>query len=201
MQGLIDRIRRMGLLFVVGLLVIVGVSLGIYYFQQGAGHDDLQGQIDQLSLNLLRPLPGTERLELEYDEANRAFPPMMLTDVLDIIIGIADESGIDTDLNSGKFSIPAVPPGGMSRQKKVGQGSYSVLSFNGITVQGDRDAVMTFISNLESGERLKTLVVTRVEVNEVAVVVEVEGEEGTEIIETVATLNVDLYTKSGGGLS
>jgi hypothetical protein len=57
---------------------------------------------------------------------------------------------------------------------------------------------MTFISNLESGERLKTLVVKRVDVRQVAF--EVEGEEDSRI-ETVATLNVDLYAKSGGEIS
>ena len=153
---------------------------------------DLQGQIDQLSLNLLRPLPGIEKIETEYDEIKSSLSPMEVTEVLDIIIEIAEESGIDTGLGSDKFSIPPIAKGA-NKKGKVGSGNYMVLSLTNIRVQGDYDAVMAFISKLESGERLKTLVVKRVDIKKESL----GDEDGDDIkAETIATLNVDIYTKS-----
>lgn len=197
MRNVINRVRRMGLLFIVGMLVIIGVGVGIVYLQQGAKQEDLQGQIDQLSLNLLRPLPSIEKIEAEYDEVKSALSPIAVTEIFDIIIEIAEENGIDTAPDSGKFSISPIASGA-NKAGTVGSGSYMILSLLNIRVQGDCDAVVTFISELESGERLKTLVVKRVDIGRQSL--EVEGGDDIKV-ESIASLDVDIYTKSGSEAS
>ncbi len=184
MENLLNRFRRMGLLFVVGIIVIVGVALGIVYMQQGARQRELGEQINKLSLTLLKPLPGAEELQIEYDKINSFLSPLTregdldIFRYIDIIVGIAEESGIDVDPDSDKFNIPAQ---NLVTEEKVGEGDYQVLSFNNIRVQGDYDSVMAFISNLESGDTLKTMALKRADTSQVELTrTLVEGVRGVE---------------------
>jgi len=188
----------MGLLFLVGFLVIIFVALGIVYLQQGARQRELGEKINHLSLTLLKPLPTTEKLQEEYDKVNRYVSPLTREGALDIyryidiIVGIAEESGIDVDPDSGKLNIPAQNVVG---EEKIGAGNYQVLSFNDIRVQGDYDSVMAFISNLESGETLKTLVLKTADTSQVALKISAEEKakraEFNEVQSAVIAMMVD----------
>jgi len=165
-----NRFRRMTLLLLAGVLVIIFVALGIVYMQQGAKQRELEEQINKLSLTLRKPLPSAEKLQADYDEVSRSLTPLTREGALDIyryidiIVSIAEESGIDVGPDSGKFHIPAQ---NLVRKEKVGESNYQVLSFQNIRVQGDNNSVMAFISNLESGEKLKALVLRRVDTSRV----------------------------------
>lgn len=194
MENLIDRLRRMGLLFLIGFLVIIYFALGFLYFQQGTKQTELEEQIAKLNITVSKKLPSNEKMLAEYDEINDSLSPMSVETALDIIVGIASESGIDVALDGDKFRIPPTT----IREEKVGNGSYQVLSFKSIHVQGSDDSVMAFISVLDSGETLKTMVLKRVAIHQVEIKIESEGEEEETITETVASLDVDIYTKSEG---
>ena len=105
-------------------------------------------------------------MRAEYEATRNALAPMTDIEAVSILVGIAGESGIDVDDASGKFRVPSVKFG----QVTVGEGTYRVLSFNDIYVQGDYEDVMSFISDLDSGKTLETMVLTRVFTNEVEVV-------------------------------
>ena len=78
-----------------------------------------------------------------------------------------------------------------SSNTAVGEGKYQVISFRDIMVQGDYDNVMAFISDLDSGETLKTMVLKRVTIKPIEI--NVAGEEPRT--ETTVILNVDIYAK------
>ena len=171
-QALLTRFRRMGVLFLIGIFIIIYIAIGIVYFQQGAGQRELEEQITQLSLIVAKPLGSDEELRAEYDEVNLALAPMTDSDAIEMLVGIAEKSGIDVDKDAGKLRIsPATV-----REEKMGGGTYQVLSFTGITVQGDYDQVMAFIKALDSGEALETMVLKKVTIKPVEVTF--VGEEG-----------------------
>ena len=190
MENLIARLRRTGFLILVGILLIIGAGLGFVYFQQGQQQRELKGQIAKLSLILSKPLPGAEKLQTEYDKVHSYLSPISVEEALEKIVGIASESGIDVDPDSGKFNIP--PPGEPGKQK-VSEGIYEVLSLRSISAQGDYDSVMAFISALDSGKALETMVLKRLDI----IQIEVKGEGEEAKTEAKATLDVDIYTKPG----
>lgn len=133
---------------------------------------------------------GTITLEPKYQyidmpavhyEANQAPTPMTDRAAIAILVSIAEKSGIDIDPNAGKFVIPSA----WLSEEKVGGGTYQVLSFRNIRLQGDYGSVMAFLSDLDSCTTLKTLILTRVSISQT----EVHGK-----IETTATLDVDIYS-------
>jgi len=172
MENLITRLRRMGFLFLIGFLLIIYIAFGFIYLQQAPQQSKLKEQITKLSLVVARPLPSAEKLRAEYDEVNRCLAPMTDTKAIDTLVGIAKENGIDVDLKSGKLDVPSAA----RRGEKMGGGNYQVLSFKGISVQADYDNVMAFISDLDSGKTLKTMVLKRVATSEKEI--KFEGEEG-----------------------
>lgn len=174
MGGLLAKLRRTGVLIFVGLLVIVYISLGIFYLQQGATQRDLKGQNTKLSLVVDRALPSKEKLEAEYEGVKLSLSPLSLEKALEIIVGIAEESGIDVAPEADKLYIPPIPPTAI-RQEKVGGGTYRVLPFKNIRAQGDYESVMAFIVDLDSGKTLETMVLRRASIGEVEIVY--EGEE------------------------
>jgi len=184
----------MGGLFLSGFLLIIYIGLGVLWLQQGAQQSDFEQQIAKLGNIVARPLPSGEKLRAEYDEVNRSLAPMTVEAALDTLVSIAEESGIDIDPAADKFSIPPVPPDKFSLVK-IGGGDYRVLSINDIRVQGDDDSVMAFISDLDSGKTLKNMVLKKVTTRQIEV--QGEGEEGA-MIETVATVDIDIYTKPEG---
>lgn len=196
MNALLARFRHSAALIIIGFFLIIYIALGFLYYQQGAQQKEFEEQIARLSLVAAKKLPDITKLQAEYDKVNVFLAPITDSKVLATLVDEAKQSGINVDPESGKLSIP--PP--TVSEKKVGDGSYQVLSFRNISVQGDYNRVMAFISALDSGETLDTMVLTltRITTRQVEVIVEgiVEGEEETKT-ETVATLDVDIYTKPG----
>lgn len=112
-----------------------------------------------------------------YYIGNQALAPMTDQQAIATIVGIAEESGIDVAGTGLRV------PSASRRKVNVGTGSYDVLSFEGISVQGEYDDVMAFISDLESGKTLENMVLKRV------------GIRVNDEIETRATVDIDIYTK------
>ena len=191
MNNLLARFRHSAALILIGFFLIIYIALGFLYFQQGAQQKGFEEQIANVSQVVAKPLPDIKKLQAEYDEVYDSLAPITGSDALTILVGIAQKSGINVDPDSGKLSIP--PP--TVSEKKVGDGSYQALSFKSISVRGDYNRVMAFISALDSGEKLNTMVLTRITTSQVEVVI--EGEEETKT-ETIATLDVDIYIKPGG---
>ncbi len=164
-KNLLSRFWPMGALILGGFLLIIYIALGILYLQQGAQQRQFEQQIVKLSAILAKPLPSTEELQAQYEEANLALAPMTDYDAVGILVSIAEESGIDIDVASGKFKVPAATINTVT----VGEGKYQVRSFSGIHVQGDYENVLAFISDLDSGKTLQTIVLKRVTTRQVEV--------------------------------
>lgn len=179
LQNLLKRFWPSGVLFILGFILILYVGLSILYFQQMVQQRELEKNIDSINKVITKPLTSAEELETEYEEVRRSLSPSPLPATLDILLNIAKESGIDVNPNANKFIIPAPRP---LREAVVGGGTYSVLSFEDIRVRGQHEAVMAFISDLDSGKTLETMVLKVVDIQLGA--------------ETVASLNIDLYTKT-----
>ncbi|MBA7604464.1 hypothetical protein ES703_11586 [subsurface metagenome] len=192
MNALLARFRHSAALIIIGFFLIIYIALGFLYYQQGAQQKEFEEQIAKLSSVVAKKLPDITELQEEYDEVNVFLAPITGSDALTDLVGIAKKSGINVDPESGKLSIP--PP--TVSEKKVGDGSYQVLSFKNVRAQGDYNRVMAFISALDSGEELDTMVLVLTRINTSQVEVIAEGEEETKT-ETVATLDVDIYTKPG----
>jgi len=209
-KDLLIRFGQSGVLVLIGFFLIIYIAFGFVYWQQGSEQKELEEQTTKISLIVARKLPSEEKLQAEEDEANSA---LTMTDVeisidedittdakaIAILVGIAEKSGIDVTPDSDNLIVPSAAV----REEKVGEGTYQVFSFKNISVQGNYDSVMAFISDLDSGETQETMVLKRVAIRQIEVqVVSGEVSEGEEPkieskIETVATLDVDLYTKLG----
>ncbi len=197
-KNLLIRFRQSGILLFIGFVLVIYVSLGFVYWQQGTKQKDLEEQVAKLSLIVDRPLASKDKLQAEYDAVNSALAPMTASDAIAILVGIAEKSGIDVAPDSDNFIVPSATV----REEEVGGGTYQVFSFKSISVQGSYDNVIAFISDLDSGTTRETMVLKRVNIARIEVTgageEETEGEGGVEIgtrIEAKATLDVDLYTK------
>lgn len=190
-KNLLNRLRHMGLLLLIGFFLIIYIALGFLYFQQGAKQKDLEQQITQLSVVVSNPPPNSEKVRAEYDEANIALAPVPRKTAIAKLVDIARESGIDVDSEDGRFfNIPPAPDETVER--KVSEGSYQVLSFTNVRVQGDYGSVMAFISALESGETLKTLVLKKVNISPIEVKYEDEEETRRTEFRNLSSAVIDM---------
>ncbi len=171
MQELLARLRRVGFMVTIGVCVIIYIGLGIVYLQQEPKQQDLEDKIQKTLAVVNKPLPSMEQLQAKYDAVNVALEPMETPEALKVIVDIARESGIDVNPESGKFYIP---PASGSKQKEMTQRTYSVLSFDNIRAQGDFDTVMNFISDLNAGSTLETMILKRVDLDWVQISFEEE---------------------------
>lgn len=119
-----------------------------------------------------------------YYEADQTPSRLHVSDLISMLVSIAEASGIDVDPGAGKFLIPAP---GSPIEVKTGQSSYLLYPFTNIKVQGNYDSVIAFITDLNSGKTLKTMVLTRLALRPP----ELNGEN-----EAIAGLNVNIYNKS-----
>lgn len=166
MDNLLARIRRVGFIVILGICLIIYVGLGIVYLQQSPKQKELQDQIRKTQMVVMKPLPSIEELQAKYDAVNEALAPIEVPKALEILVGIARESGINVDPDAKKFNIP--PPSGPT-PRKVGEGTYQVLSFSNIKIQGDYESVMAFISDLDTGQTMETMVLRKVDMHEVEI--------------------------------
>ncbi|MFB0559407.1 MAG: hypothetical protein ACETVS_02615 [Dehalococcoidales bacterium] len=192
-KRLLNRFWPTGVLFLFGFLLIVYIAFGILYLQQTAQQRGFEKQISKLSIVVARPLPSGEKLQTEYDAVNRALAPITDKAAVALLVGIAAESGIDIDPASGNFRVPSAKISKVT----VGGGSYKVWSFSGVRVQSDYDNVMAFISDLDSGKTLGTMVLKKTVTNEVEVMF--KGEEGNRRAEfrNVASAVTDMMDDNG----
>lgn len=162
MQELLARIRRIGFIVILGVCIIMYVGMGIVYAQQAPKQKDLEDQVMKTLLVVNKPLPSMAELRAEYDAMNAALEPMETPEVLEVIVNIARESGIDVSPESGRLQItaPSTP-----KATKLGDSTYQVLSLNTVRVMGDFDSVMRFISDLDAGTTLETMVLRNVKLN------------------------------------
>jgi len=188
-KNLLIRFRQSGVLLFIGFLLIIYIAFGFVYWQQSSQQKDLEEQNAKISLIVAKPLGGKEKLQEDYAKVNSALAEVTDdAEAIEILVGIAEKSGIDTDNDN------LIVPSAAVREEKVGGGTYRVFSFKNVSVQGSYDSVMAFISDLDLGEtpETKTMVLKRVTINQIEI--KGEGEEETRT-EAKATLDVDLYTK------
>jgi len=151
---------------VIGVCIIIYVGLGIVYIQQGPKQKEIDDKIRKTMAVVNKPLPSMEELQARYDAVNEALEPMEIPQALEVIVSIARENGIDVQPENGKFSINAPGP---PKQQKMAQRTYNVLSFSNIKARGDFDTVMNFVSDLDAGSTLETMLVRRVDIDWVPV--------------------------------
>lgn len=192
MQELLARIRRIGFMVVLGVCVIIYIGLGIVYMQQGPRQKDLEDQNKKTMAVVNKPLPSMEQLQAEYDKVNEALAPVETSEALKTIVDIARENGIDVNPASGKLYIS--PPGSPTT-KKMAAGTYSILAISNIKAQADFETMMNFISDLDAGSTLETMILKSVELNWVPVSLE-EAEvarraEFRTVIQAVADMMAD----------
>ncbi len=172
MNNLLVRIGRLAFVVILGICLIVYIGLAIVYMQQAPKREDLETQINKTFLIVSKRLPSMAELQAEYDNVTHALKPLPVSNVLEKIVGIARESGINVDPASGKFNIPAPAK---QQKKKMAVGTYEIISFLNIKAQGDYENVMAFLSDLGSGGTQQTLVLKRVKVSPVEI--RFQGEE------------------------
>ena len=158
MQVLLAKIRRVGFIIILGVCLIIYIGLGSVYLQQGPKQKDLEEQIMKTMVVVNKPLPSIEELQAKYDDVNEALAPIEIPEALEKIVGIAEKSGIDVSPEGRKFQIN---PPGKPGKKKIGEGTYQVITFSNIKAQGDFDAVMNFVADLDKGATLKTMILEK----------------------------------------
>ncbi len=185
LERLFTRFHRTGALFLIGFFLVLYIAVGFLYIQQGPKQREFEEKTARLSGIVAKPLPSADELRAEFDnvtmalafiEVNQVLVPITDTSAIEMLVSIAEKNGIDVDPDpdSGKFLIS--PASAAVREEKRGGISYQVLSFRNISVQGDHESVMAFISDLDSGNTLETMVLRKVAINQVEV--KGEGEEG-----------------------
>jgi hypothetical protein len=170
--SLIYKYWRTVLLVLAGIILIVYIALGFLYFQQGINQKEAERQINQIRPVLAKPASSQKELQAEYDEITQALTPISDVDLIKMLVTIASESGIDIDEDAGKFKVPPATYGAES----VGGNTYRVMSFKNIDVQGAHSDVMDFLSAVQSGSYLKTMVLKKVNIS--AIDIQFTGEEG-----------------------
>jgi hypothetical protein len=157
-KNITTRFGPTGALFLGLFILLIYIALGFFYFQQGTKQRDLQAQIVKLGAIIAKPLSSREELQAQYNNVTSNLTPMTDKDYIATLVNLAEKSGIDVTEKSKKF---LVPPATYSNTK-VGGDTYQLISFKKIYVQGDYDSIMNFISRLDSGAALKTMVLKEV---------------------------------------
>ncbi len=164
-KNLINRFWPTGGLVVAGVMLIIYIAFGFLYLQQGAKQREFEEQIIKLSPIVAKPLPPSKDLQEASDNVSKALAPKTASEYITMLVKIAEKSGIDVSEDSGKFRVPSA----VFSEAKVGGSTYRLISFRNIHVQGDYKNVMAFISDLDSGKTLETMVLKRVAASEVEV--------------------------------
>ena len=190
MKNLLTRLRRTGLLFLIGIFLIIYLGLGALFIQQGPAQKELNERIASQSIVAARPLPPADKLKAEADEVKVALAPLTDYAVLEVLVKIARQSGINVDdTEAKKFSVP---PAGKATEVKIGDGQYQVMPIKNIKVQGAYENVVKFVADLDAGTTLKTMVLRKAVISEVEIVFEdVEKErrqEWRDVQEAVKTM-------------
>lgn len=161
-RELFARVRRLGFIVLIGFIAIGYISLALVYYQQINQQNTLDKQIEQQNLVLAKPLESGDQLKADYDHVsdNSSFLASIPNEKAAFakIVEIAAKCGIDTAERAGKLRIPGLVAGSVT----VGGSSFQLLSFHGIRVQGDNSSVLAFLSDLDAGTTLETMVLKMV---------------------------------------
>ena len=194
MRSLLSRIQQMGFVVLLGVCLILYAGLGFIYLQQEPKQKSIEEQISKTMAIVSKPLPDIKKLQSQYDKVNQKLRPVGLSEALQTIVDIAEESGIDVDPNSDKLKIP--PPQAPKAQK-AGETTYTVQSFNQVKVQGDYDSVMSFIADLDSGSTNETMFLKRVDISFVEIrYADEEAVRRAEFCEVIAAVQA-MMTDNG----
>ncbi|MFC2010195.1 hypothetical protein ACFLVU_01575 [Chloroflexota bacterium] len=161
-KKLLIRFGPSGGLFLGGLILIIYIAMGFLYFQQGGKQKKFEEQINNLSTVVARPLADETELKASYEKIQEALVPMSDSEAIALLVSIAEQNGISVGGDSDYFHIP---PAAFS-EKKIGEGTYQLILFRGISVQGEYENVMKFIQAIDSGANLETMVLERVTISE-----------------------------------
>ncbi|MFC1953045.1 hypothetical protein ACFLWR_02820 [Chloroflexota bacterium] len=159
--------------------------------QQGPIQQEFNKQTTGLASILANPLVSSDQLKADYEAVIQDLAPISSSRAIEMLVSLAEESGINTDKENVKLKVP---PASISTAT-LGGNTYRLLSFSNISVQGDYDSVLAFISALDSDTFLKTLVLTKVITTEIEVAI--TGEEETrrkefrEVVSAVAEMMED----------
>ncbi|MFC1860400.1 hypothetical protein ACFLYC_02370 [Chloroflexota bacterium] len=171
-----------------GIFLIVYIAFGLIYWQQGSKQEELKKQNAQISLIVDNPLQTNKELQAEYNRVNFLLTPIEDVDAIAMLVDIADRNGINIDPSSDRVRIPSA----VAKIEKLKGGIYEILSFNNISVRGDYNRVMAFISDLDLGITKETIVLRKFDIRQDSI----EGEDkGMTMGSVIATLDVDFYMK------
>ncbi len=194
MDDLLIRIRRMGFLLIIGICLVAYIALGIFYWQQNSKQAELLEQIKKTSAVVSKPLPSDAQLMAEFNQVNHSLAPVSVPDALALIVDIARENGIDVSPEADKFNIPA--PGEM-QNRQIGENTYQVLPINSIRVMGDPDAVMSFLSDLDGGGTLETMILRKVNISQAERVIKAEEKKQREEFRLVSLAVLEMMADNG----
>ena len=161
-KNLITRLGPTAGLFLICFILIIYIAIGFLYFQQGAKQRDLEEKIVNLTAVVSRPVSSDEELQAAYDNVTSNLAPLTDSEAIAMLVTIAEQSGIDINEVSNKFRVPPAT----HSTAKVGGGTYQLISFRNVQVQGDYDDVMAFISDLDSGTTLNNMVLKKVAITQ-----------------------------------
>lgn len=194
MDDLLVRIRRMGFLLIIGICLVAYIALGVFYWQQNSKQTELLEQIQKTSVVVSKPLPSDAQLMAEFNEVNRSLAPISVPDALALIVDIARENGIDVSPEADKFNIPA--PGSV-QDRKIGENTYQVLPISNIRVIGDPDAVIAFLSDLDRGATLETMILKKVNISQAGRVIKAEEKKRREEFRLVSLAVLEMMADNG----
>ncbi len=168
-RELLARVRRLGFIVLVGLIAIGYISLALVYWQQTNQQNTLEKNINQQNLVLSKPLASGDQLKDDYNRVtdNGSFLASIPNEKAAFakIVEIAAKSGLHTAEAAGKLSIPGLSASNIT----LGGSTFEVLSFRGIRVQGDNVSVLAFLSDLDNGKTLETMVLKQVSIGYVQI--------------------------------
>ncbi len=151
----------MGVLIFVGFLLIVYAGLIVVYLQQDTVQAELQIQIDRTQAIVDMPMSDPGDMEADYQRVRAKLQPPTRDEAIKWLVDIAVRHGIDIDPEAGKLVIP--PNSIKTGPGTVGGGSYQVMSFDDIHIQGSYANVMALIEDLDVGATKETIVLTSLE--------------------------------------
>lgn len=186
---LLKRIQGLAFFIIIGIMLILVAGMVVVYLQQTSRQSELNGQIDQLSGTLANPAPDSSALKHQQDEVNQNLKIPPIETIIDTLLSIAEDSGIDTDPARGQFIIPAQI---LEQNSLVGAATYPMLAISNIQVAGSRDNVLGFVAALEEGSELPSLAIKAVVIRDLS---STSG-AGSSGVDTQANLNVYIYYNS-----
>ncbi len=158
LRNLLARYGSMGVLIFVGFLLIIYAGLIFVYLQQDSKQAELQGQISRTEAIVNKEMSDPSKLEAAYEDVQNKLTPLTKDEAIALLVDIAARHGVDIDGEAGKLVIP--PPSITIGPGQVGGGSYQVMSFGEISIQGSYASVMALIGDLDAGATKETMVLT-----------------------------------------